>query len=418
MGDRDNVINRLTELIQRQSKQIQQLIHQSDIAGEQRAEMNQPHQRADQIEIVGERFRKLNPPTFEDALDPTAAEDWLRTLDNMFQYRHWWDTMRSIEDVMTMTWERFKELFRNKYFTAHVRVLKTNEFIQLRHGAMTVGDYIRKFEELSRFATHMVSTDALKVERFLEGLRPELYRDNKRQIADQGKAPIALPFYPRCKTQHTGSCMVDNRRCFTCGMPGHFANAFPNRLNPTGQKNVPARAFTITRADAEANPSVVTSKLLIFDTPAFVLFDLGASHSFASTEYVRRLGRTPDVAEVGYNVTIPSGDSKQTNPILKACVIPIENRELYADLVVLAMNDYDIILGMDWFSKYGATIDCHKKTVTFRPQGENPFTFVGITTHFRFPIISALKAQCLLDVVCEGYLVSVMSIDETIPTNP
>ena len=42
---------------------------------------------------------------------------------------------------------------------------------------MTIGEYIRKFEQLSRFATHMVSTEALKVERFLEGLRPELYRD-------------------------------------------------------------------------------------------------------------------------------------------------------------------------------------------------------------------------------------------------
>ena len=55
--------------------------------------------------------------------------------------------------------------------------MKMNEFIQLRQGAMTVGDYIRKLEQLSRFAMHMISTDALKVERFLEGLRPELYRD-------------------------------------------------------------------------------------------------------------------------------------------------------------------------------------------------------------------------------------------------
>ena len=134
---------------------------------------------------------------FQDALDPTAAEDWLRTLENMFHYSrvskeekvicasfmlrgnagHWWDTMRSIEDITVMTWDRFKDLFQNKYFTAPVCAIKMNEFIQLRQGTMTVGEYIRKFEQLSRFATHMVNTDALKVERFLEGLRPELYRD-------------------------------------------------------------------------------------------------------------------------------------------------------------------------------------------------------------------------------------------------
>ncbi|KAK6149329.1 hypothetical protein DH2020_016854 [Rehmannia glutinosa] len=128
-------------------------------------------------------------------------------------------------------------------------------------------------------------------------------------------------------------------------MTGHLANVCVNNPNATGQKKVPARALTITRADAEANPSAMISKLLIFDTPTFVLFHLGATHSFASTEYMRRLGRKPDVAEVGYNVTIPSGDSKQTKKILRACSIPIENRELYVDLVVLAINNYDIILG-------------------------------------------------------------------------
>ena len=85
--------------------------------------------------------------------------------------------MRSIEDTIIMTWAIFKELFQNKYFTAPVRAMKMNEFIQLRQETMTVGEYIRKFEQLSRFATHMVNIDVLKVERFLEGLRPELYRD-------------------------------------------------------------------------------------------------------------------------------------------------------------------------------------------------------------------------------------------------
>ncbi|KAL2518587.1 Uncharacterized protein Adt_14834 [Abeliophyllum distichum] len=42
---------------------------------------------------------------------------------------------------------------------------------------MTVLEYIRKFEELSRFVTHMVGTNGLKVDRFLEGLRPELNKD-------------------------------------------------------------------------------------------------------------------------------------------------------------------------------------------------------------------------------------------------
>ena len=38
-------------------------------------------------------------------------------------------------------------------------------------------EYIRKFEELSRYAPHLVTTNELKVEQFVEGLKPEIFRD-------------------------------------------------------------------------------------------------------------------------------------------------------------------------------------------------------------------------------------------------
>lgn len=44
-----------------------------------------------------------------------------------------------------------------------------------------------------------------------------------------------------------------------------------------------------------------------------------------STEYARKLGRTPNVQEVNYSVIVPSGDVQQPNLILRACVILIEN---------------------------------------------------------------------------------------------
>ena len=76
------------------------------------------------------------------------------------------------------------------------------------------------------------------------------------------------------------------------------------------------------------------------------------------------------------------------------------------------MNDYDIILGMDWLSKYCATIDCQKKIVILQPPREEPFIFARIMKNFRFPLISALKAQHWLEANCEGYLVSDISIEE------
>lgn len=76
--------------------------------------------------------------------------------------RHWWNRISSIEEVNAMTWIDLKELFCNNYFTIPIRAMKMNEFIQLRQGKMTVGEYNRKFKQLSRFAAHMVNTDTLK----------------------------------------------------------------------------------------------------------------------------------------------------------------------------------------------------------------------------------------------------------------
>ena len=46
------------------------------------------------------------------------------------------------------------------------------------------------------------------------------------------------------------------------------------------------------------------------------------------------------------------GDSLVCNSMLKFCVIQIEDREMLADLILMDMYDYDVILGMDWLAAY------------------------------------------------------------------
>ena len=44
---------------------------------------------------------------------------------------------------------------------------------------MSVLEYIRKFDELSRYAPHMVATEDLKNDHFMQGLRKDLAKDLK-----------------------------------------------------------------------------------------------------------------------------------------------------------------------------------------------------------------------------------------------
>ena len=41
----------------------------------------------------------------------------------------------------------------------------------------------------------------------------------------------------------------------------------------------------------------------------------------------------------------------------------IQNKDFPADLIVLGIHDFDIVLGMDWLSRHRSTLDCYKKEV-------------------------------------------------------
>ena len=58
-----------------------------------------------------------------------------------------------------------------KYFPDTARHAKAQEFLELKHGAMTVMDYVARFTELARFDDDYVATDKAKVRRFENGLK-------------------------------------------------------------------------------------------------------------------------------------------------------------------------------------------------------------------------------------------------------
>ena len=62
--------------------------------------------------------------------------------------------------------------------------------------------------------------------------------------------------------------------------------------NGMQQEKANARVFTLTKNDAERNPSVISGELSISKTPAHVLIDSGAIHSFASPTFIRKIKRS------------------------------------------------------------------------------------------------------------------------------
>ena len=63
---------------------------------------------------------------------------------------------------------------------------------------------------------------------------------------------------------------------------------------------------------------------------------------------------------------------------------------------------------MDFLSKYGATIDCKAKVVSFQPPGEEQFTFCGDKYSSQKMFVSTMKARKWLASGCTGYLATVV----------
>nr|CAD1836895.1 unnamed protein product [Ananas comosus var. bracteatus] len=76
-----------------------------------------------------------------------------------------------------------------------------------------------------------------------------------------------------------------------------------------------------------------------------------------------------------------------------------------ADLLVVGqLQDFDVVLGMDWLALYYATIDCGARTVTFRKPGQEEFTFRGCRSTLFATWISSARAQQMLSSGCIAFL--------------
>jgi hypothetical protein len=111
----------------------------------------------------------------------------------------------------------------------------------------------------------------------------------------------------------------------------------------------------------------VTSTVPILGFEASTLFDSGATHSFISIVFVRLSRLVVRTLEPVLAATTPVEKTMVCKRVVCKCPVSICGRVLPANLVVLPMFSYDIILGMDWLTKHLPIIDCVLKQVTLTP---------------------------------------------------
>ncbi|XP_075473888.1 uncharacterized protein LOC142504934 [Primulina tabacum] len=124
-----------------------------------------------------------------------------------------------------------------------------------------------------------------------------------------------------------------------------------------------------------------------------------------------RLGITGSTTETQLAIALPSGQELQTDQVVRGCPIYVQGHQMYAEFIVLKMTDFEVILRMDWLSKYKVTIECGIKMIKFAPVGAEPFTVASVGISLPLRIISCMKSCKLLQKGCQGYLASMLTID-------
>ncbi|GJV67301.1 putative reverse transcriptase domain-containing protein [Tanacetum coccineum] len=156
--------------------------------------------------------------------------------------------------------------------------------------------------------------------------------------------------------------------CYECGVQGHFKRDCPklkngNRGNQRGNNNAPAKVYVVGNAGTNPDSNIVTGTFLLNDRYASILFDTGADRSFVSTTFSSIIDITPTTLDHYYDVELADGKIIGINTIIRGCTLNFLNHPFNINLLPVELGSFDVIIGMDWLSKYHAVIDCAEKIV-------------------------------------------------------
>ena len=92
-------------------------------------------------------------------------------------------------------------------------------------------------------------------------------------------------------------------------------------------------------------------------------------------------------------VSFPIGDSRIVKSAYLDSRVIIGDQDFLADLILLDIHDFDVILGMDRLSRHHATMDCYKKEVRFCRPEETEVVFYGLRKILPISTMIAMRAS-------------------------
>jgi hypothetical protein len=157
------------------------------------------------------------------------------------------------------------------------------------------------------------------------------------------------------------------------------------------------RVNHMTSDEAQQAQDVVLGMVLTSSYPATILFDSRASHSFISSSFVVK--HSLPIATMKHTMLVSSLEGEmRTKHIYPAVSITVREVDFPSNLILLDSKGIDIILDMDWLSKYDRVIQCTRKAVKLTKKDRTSVEFVAMVQSDQDNMLNQTKAIVLEDI--------------------
>ncbi|GKE65203.1 reverse transcriptase domain-containing protein [Tanacetum coccineum] len=303
-----------------------------------------------------------------------------------------------------------------------------DKFYNLTVNGNDLKTYIRRFQELAILCPNMVPNTEKLMEVFIGGLPRSIERNvtaskpqtleevitiTQRLIDQQNRRQETFRSYAATLTKNNRNCRNkgpatgSNQQpisviCHACGEKGHY-----NYQCSKANNNAHGRAYLLRDKNAHRDPNIVTGTFLLNQHLARVLFDSREDKSFISVSLAFMLNIPPITLDTTYDIEMANGNLVGTNTVIQGCTLILLNQPIEIDLMPIKLGSFDIVIGMDWLSKYHARISYDEKVVHLPINGET-LIIRGDRSKTRLSLISCIKTERYISRGCQVFIAQVM----------
>ncbi|GJS25764.1 reverse transcriptase domain-containing protein [Tanacetum coccineum] len=338
-----------------------------------------------------------------------------------------------IEEAYKIPWSEFKKLLIKKYCPRNEIKKMEDEFYNLTVKGNDIKTYVRRFQEFTVLCPTMVPNSEKLMEVFIGGLprsiegnvtasKPQTLKeaititqrlmdqvtkhnyvqgtnDHKRKFDDRrtftnnnyqnnrnnnnnsrnndhhqqqnrrketvrayAATPTennryvgSLPMCKRCALHHTVPCTV---KCQTCNKVGHQTRNCKNK-GPATRGNLKPVTVTCHAYGEKGNYRNQCPKAN------------SSAHGRAYLLRDKNAHQGPNIVmDTTYDIEMADGNLVGTNTVIQGCTLILLNQPFEINLMPIKLGSFDVVIGMDWLSKYHARIICDEKVIHIPIDGE------------------------------------------------